>query len=48
MNLNSDIICHWKKTLYYCAERILEKGAKDNNLNLQSYLIHFLPKGVKM
>lgn len=44
MNLNSDIICHWKKTLYWEAELLLTRAAKENNKNFQKYLQFYLPK----
>lgn len=47
MNLNSEIICHWKRICYYSAENLLERAAKENNKNFQSYLKHYLPKGMK-
>lgn len=48
MNINSDIICHWKKTIFWCAENFLEKAAKENNLAIKEYLRYHLPRGVKM
>lgn len=47
MNLNSDIICHWKKICYYSAENLLERAAKENNKEFQQYLRYFLPKAVR-
>ena len=47
MNLNSDIICHWKKICYYSAENLLERAAKENNKEFQQYLKYFLPKAVR-
>ena len=48
MNINSEIICHWKKTIYWCAENFLAKAAKENNIAVQEYLRYHLPKGVKL
>lgn len=48
MNINSEIICHWKKIIFWCAENFLIRAAKENNLEVQKYLKFYLPKGVKL
>lgn len=44
MNINSDIICHWKKICYTIAETLLERAAKENNIAFQQYLRYYFPK----
>lgn len=44
MNINSDIICHWKKICYTIAETLLERAAKENNIAFQQYLQYYFPK----
>lgn len=44
VNVNSDIICHWKKTIHWCAESLLIRAAKENNKEFQDYIRYFLPK----
>lgn len=48
MNINSDIICFWKKTIFWCAESFLERAAKENNQEILQYLRYYLPKGVRL